>query len=124
MVRVGATSVDHRFYDPLWVRYANARIVCPHRSLKLRRINFLAPRPLDKVGRTIRWVGAPPLEHVGIYRFVYIDVTSVVSNIGLLANGSIKRRKNPSVHSRSKGLIRIGDFSRHIIAIKVHFGTE
>src|SRR5438552_10601156 len=47
----------------LLVGHAYARIVSPHGSLQLGGINLLAVCPLDKVGRAIRWISAPPLEH-------------------------------------------------------------
>jgi hypothetical protein len=50
--------------------------------LQLGGINLLALRPFDEVGRTIPWIGTPPLEHVGVDRLVDIDVASVFPNIG------------------------------------------
>src|SRR5258708_40251912 len=83
----------------LRVWHANVRIISPHGSLELRGINLLALCPLDKVRRAIRWIGTPPLEHVGVDRLVDIDVASVFPNIGFSADGAVKRRKNLGVPS-------------------------
>jgi hypothetical protein len=61
----------------LFVGHFCARIVSPHGSLQLGGINLLALRPFDEVGRAIRWIGTPPLEHTGVDRLVDIDVVSV-----------------------------------------------
>ena len=42
-------------------------------------------RSLDKVGRAIRWISAPPLEHAGVDRFVDVDVASVLTLCGFIA---------------------------------------
>ena len=86
----------------LLVGHVYARIVSPHGSLQLGGINLLALCPLDKVGRAIRWIGAPSLEHAGVDRLVDVDVASVFPNIRLSADGAIKRRRNHSVKSIAK----------------------
>lgn len=81
----------------LWHDYA--RIVSPRGSVQLGGVNLLALCPLDKVGRAIRWISAPPLEHAGVDRLVDVDVASVFPNIRFSADGAIKRRRNLGVQS-------------------------
>src|SRR5262249_46151356 len=78
----------------LSVGHVYARIVSPHGSLQLGGINLLALCPLDKVGRAIRWISAPPLKHAGVDRLVDVDVASVFPNIRFSADHAIKRRRN------------------------------
>jgi hypothetical protein len=61
----------------LLVGHNYARIVSPHGSLQLGGINLLELCPFDKVGRAIRRISAPPLEHAGVDRLVEFDVASV-----------------------------------------------
>jgi hypothetical protein len=64
----------------LLVGHNYARIVSPHGSLQLGGINLLELCPLDKVGRAIRRISPPPLEHAGVDRLVEFDVASVFPN--------------------------------------------
>ena len=86
----------------LLVGHVYARIVSPHGSLQLRGINLLTLCPLGKVGRAIRWISAPPLEHAGVDRLVDVDVASVFSNIRLSARWCDKEAKKPerTIHSQ------------------------
>src|SRR6266404_8238288 len=83
----------------LLVWHVYARIVSPHGSLQLGGINLLALCPLDEVGRAIRWISTPPLEHAGVNRLVDVDVASVFPNIRFSADGAIKRRRKLGVQS-------------------------
>jgi hypothetical protein len=68
-------------------------------------INFLALRPLGEVSWTIRRIGAPPLEHAGVYCLVDIRVRAIGPNVWLLADRAIKRLpRNPA--ERGKGVAK------------------
>ena len=110
----------------LLVGHVYARIVGPHGSLQLGGINLLALCPLDKVGRAIRWISAPPLEHAGVDRLVDVDVASVFPNIRLSADGAIKRRRNHGVESIAKRLIGVRQsvLSEHLHPDRPPIGTK
>jgi transposase len=81
----------------LLVRHFGARIVSPHGSLKLSGLNLLALCPFNEVGRAIRWIGMPPLEHADVDRLINVDVASVLPDIRFSTDSSIKRRENLGV---------------------------
>ena len=91
----------------LLVGHVDVRIVSPHGSMQLGRINLLAQRPFLKVGRAICWDSAPPIEHAGVDRLVDVDVGSVFFNLGLTADSAIKRHGNPCVYTIAKLFIGV-----------------
>ena len=77
----------------LLVGYVYARIVGSDGSLKPSGIDLLTPCPFDEIFRAIRRISTPPLERIGVDRLVDVDVTSVLPDIWLLTDRSVKWRK-------------------------------
>ncbi len=123
-VRPGAGPNPPTSRASLLIRHGHAGIVSPHGSLQLRGINLFALCPRGEIGWPIRWISAPSLEHTGVDRLVDVDVSSVVSDVRVLADDAVKRPRNPLVRSVGEQLIRVGSRRFHGITIEFDFRSE
>ena len=64
------------------------------------------------------------LEHAGVDGLINIRVRAVVSNVWLLADRAIKRRRKPTVKSVGERLIGVSNRYFHGIAIEFDFRSE
>ena len=92
--------------------------------MKLGGIDLLALYPFDQVGRTIRWVGAPSLEHTDVNGLVDGGMATVLPSLRFLADGSKKGRRNLGVQSPPELLRRFGNLRRQSIAVQSDVRTK